>query len=175
MNLLLDIDGVVNNHSPQSSDKYTGFDDWTKINKKFFNRVSQEQVALIHELFGDVIRWLTTWEHLAYANPPMADEFGAHIGWPVKDSAVAQVDPVFDEVVLRSFWWKAGVVEKLLQDEHPYVQNKVLWVDDDIKDHAHQIESMLYQYKATDRFRIISPQVVWTKMSILESYDWLTS
>ncbi len=187
MNLLLDIDGVLINWDMplHALEEATGFNDFVKKNADHFNHVSQDQLCLIHDYFGDEIRWLTTWE---LGPVPLANEkFGSLIGWNAKDSAVTAAVEVAEAAGKDALnhwrpdyshslnWWKAGVVSDLLAADHPFVQGKVVWVDDEMDRHWYEIKPMLENYNAFDRFRCIAPYPAWSRKDIQEAYDWAKS
>lgn len=176
MNLLLDIDGVlISWEAPLNTLDSTGFDDFAKVDKMHFNHLSQDQLCLIDELFGDSIHWLTTWE-IGYA--AMANHsFCPVVGWPDRTSAVwpngrdgGSLLTMQPDEVLN--WWKAGIVSDLLFNDHPFVQGKVVWVDDELASHWYEVKPMLERHSAFGRFRCISPFPAWSRKEIQEAYEW---
>lgn len=183
MNLLLDIDGVVIswNEPLHTLEKSTGFNDFAKKDADHFNHVSQDQLCLINDYFGDHIRWLTTWElgPVALAN----EKFCKVVGWNAKNSAVwldydggsGVSDHWRPDMSYHLEWWKAGQVNDLLEMNHPYVQGKVIWVDDELENHWYEVKPMLEKHGALDRFRCIAPYPAWSRKDIEEAYEWANS
>lgn len=169
MNLLLDIDGVlINWDAPLDTlEESTGFNDFVKVKADYFNHVSYEQLDLINDLFGEQIRWLTTWE---LGPVPLANsKFAAVVGWRERDSAVWGTTLAYS---YNYNWWKAEEVNNLLKINHPYVQGRVVWVDDELADHWYEVKPLLERYNALDRFRCISPYPVWSRKDIESAYEW---
>lgn len=179
MNLLLDIDGVlINWEAPITAlEKSTGFNDFSKVYHQSFNHLSQDQLCLIDELFGDCIRWLTTWE-IGWAGESANKNFCSRIGWPARDTAVWPLGPeivMSPEPGIELNWWKAGVVNDLLYNDHEFTQGKVVWVDDELENHWYEVKPMLERHNALDRFRCIAPWPVWSRKDIEDAYEWSIS
>jgi len=191
MTVLLDIDGVLLPWS--GSTEGSGFTDFTKVKARHFSAVSSEQLTLIASSFTD-IQWHTTWIAGDMANlhftpitgfgpyPILVDRLSEHFtedwygfevspnhaGFRVPDKIIP---PTLGRALNYARWWKLNAVAALLATDQ--LPGKVVWVDDDLPTSMGSVRQVLAHFDARDRFRLIAPDVIWEKDSIIAAAEWL--
>lgn len=201
MTLLLDIDGVlIGWNSQHTPPKNSGFDDWHKPGVASFNWLSKAQLELLASSFED-IQWHTTWiqeqavghyvdhftkttgfeprpiliDQLAWVRDITNDHKDAW--WDISPNRryvpFSAIPEVLHYACNKAMWWKLNAVAALL--EAGKLSGKVVWVDDDINPVKAHVFTVLKHYDAVDRFRLISPNDVFTRKDIEESAEWLNS
>jgi hypothetical protein len=143
----------------------SGFDDWVRVDKRFWTFYSPAQHELIQQV-GQVV-WLTTWAK----HPDMLDDYT----WTTKFGPfeTAETDVGRWNGTHNGGWWKAWWAVALAEERPDVFEgiDEVVWVDDDhdgypkftgqVQVFARMVED-LYGAKT----RVIRPDVVWTRESL---------
>lgn len=123
--IFLDFDGVINAVSKNPPTNLHPKETWKQTicteETDYFIMYSTIVVDFINELSQtNDIYWLSTWREYTNQFP---DKLGL-IHLPYLDETGLELDP-FD-------WWKFGVAEDFIK-EHVDADEKIVWIDDDLK------------------------------------------
>ncbi len=199
MTLILDIDDVLLHHGRNPPSRKTEFRDWRKPNPRtiYVEWYSPEQLDLIQRCFPH-IEWHTSWVQNSacheifepvcnFRHNPIfinrlfsicAEMFldDVHLNWfidPHKEPRLPLSMLPYEIVkpIVDADWWKLNAVAAAflsgkLEDD------KILWVDNDLKKYNKPVTEVIEFLGLEERVRMIAPDQVWTRRSILEAKEW---
>lgn len=179
MTLFVDIDHVLLPWNDHTSNPYAGFDDWKRVQKRFFSRYSKNQLDLIHDLFSETF-WHTTWSLQNQCNEVFCPTTGFDVRPNLHDVVREEKrrDPLLTlPLRVRAFlrnagWWKLDDVALWLEAGNT---KRVVWADDHIPFSQDDAEAVLDHYQMRERFLLVAPRDGWTKDCIEYAADWLNS